>query len=122
MKKLSLFTLVLVAAGSALGESPTPDDTASHVFAQPKTRAQVQAELMQARADGSIKVWSTQYNPLQVAQSTKSRADVLAALHAARANGELGVYSGEDSGSSHLARVGQTGGAGIVFAAVQRGQ
>ena len=121
MKKLTLLALALVTAGAALAESPTPDNTASHVFAHPKTRAQVQAELMQARADGSIKVWSTQYNPLMVAKSMLSRAEVQAALEAARASGELGIYGAEDSGATHLARAGQTKPAGAVIAALPQG-
>lgn len=122
MKKLTLLALALVTAGAALAESPTPDNTASHVFAQPKSRAQVQAELMQARADGSIKVWSTQYNPLTVAKSTLSRAEVQSALAAALASGELGVYAAEDSGSSYLARAGQPRHAAAVFAALPQAQ
>jgi hypothetical protein len=122
MKKPILLALALVAAGAALAESPTPDHTASHVFAHPKTRAQVQAELKQARADGSIKVWSTQYNPLTVAKSTLSRAEVQAAVEAARASGELGVYAAEDSGSTYLARAGQPASAGAVFAALRQAQ
>jgi len=122
MKKLTLLALALVNAGAALAESPTPDNTANHVFAQPKSRAQVQAELMQARADGSIKVWSTQYNPLAVAKSAMARAEVQAALVAARASGELGIYHAEDSGSTHLARAGQPKPAGAVFAALPQAQ
>jgi hypothetical protein len=122
MKKLTLLALSLVTAGAALAESPTPDNTASHVFAHPKTRAQVQAELKQARADGSIKVWSTQYNPLTVAKSTMSRADVQAAVETARASGELSIYAAEDSGSTYLARAGQPKPADAVFASLPQAQ
>jgi hypothetical protein len=46
------------------------------------TRAQVQAELAAARADGSIKAWSISYNPLAMAKSNLSREAVKAQRHA----------------------------------------
>ena len=82
MRKLHLLTypavalLSLVATGAALADDITPDDTATQVFAETKTRAQVQAELAAARADGSIKAWSIGYNPLAMARSTATRAEV----------------------------------------------
>lgn len=109
MKKLSIITLALMAAGAAFAESPTADDTATQSWAQTKTRAQVQDELLQARADGSIKVWSTQYNPLVVAKPVKSREQVRDELMAARASGEKDAMTGEDSGSSYLARLQPSG-------------
>jgi len=54
-----------------------------------KTRAQVQAELTQARADGSIKVLSLGYLPSIPEASSKSRAEVVASVKAARRSGEL---------------------------------
>jgi hypothetical protein len=93
--------LSLLAAGAALAEDITPDNTATQVFASTKSRAQVQSELFAARADGSIKVWSTSYNPLALARSEKTRYEVRdthAADHAA-------AWYGEDSGSFALARV-----------------
>ena len=122
MKKPTVLALALVTAGVALAESPTPDNTANHLFAQPKSRAQVQAELMQARADGSIEVWSIQYDPLTVAKSTMSRTEVQVALEAARASGELGIYGAEDSGATYLARAGQPKPAGTVFAGLPQAQ
>jgi hypothetical protein len=100
-----LVTLIaLFSAGAALADSPTPDDSASQVWAQTKTRSAVQAELMQARADGSIKMTSISYNPLAVAQSVKTREAVRAEMFAARASGEAAAIVGEDSGSAYLAR------------------
>lgn len=89
-------TLSLAAAGSAFAQEATydyPQASTSTV-----TRAQVQAELAAARADGSMKVWSTQYNPLTVAQSLKTRDEVRAERSAPTL-----AYAGEDSGSFALA-------------------
>jgi hypothetical protein len=52
-----------------------------------KTHAQVQAELAQARADGSIKVLSLGYLP--TVQASRSRSEVQAEVMAARRSGEL---------------------------------
>jgi hypothetical protein len=110
MNKLNLLAYPLVtlmalfSAGAALADSPTPDNTASQVWAQTKTRAQVQAELLQARADGSIKMTSISYNPLAASQSVKTREAVRAEMLAARASGEAAANVGEDSGSAYLAR------------------
>jgi len=52
-----------------------------------KTHAQVQAELAQARADGSIKVLSLGYLPS--VKTSRSRSDVVAEVMAARRSGEL---------------------------------
>lgn len=98
-------TLSLSAAVSAHAESPTIDNTATQVWSQTKSRDQVRAELQQARADGTTKVWSMSYNPLQAAKSLKSRDDVRAELFAQRAADHgSNPAIGEDSGSFHLAR------------------
>lgn len=110
MTKLNLLSyplislIALFSAGAALAESPTPDTSAAQVWSQTKTRSQVQAELFQARADGSIKMSSTSYNPLAVAKSVKTREAVRAEMLAARASGEASAIVGEDSGSAYLAR------------------
>ena len=111
MRKLSLLTypavalLSLAAAGTAFADDITPDDTATQVFAETKTRAQVQAELAAARADGSIKAWSIGYNPLAMARSTATRAEVQSALRADRAADYAATWYGEDSGSFALGRL-----------------
>ncbi len=103
-KKLSLLAypvitaVSLLAAGAAFAEDITPDHTAQALSL--KTRAQVQAELFAARADGSVKVWSTSYNPLTVAKSLKTRDEVKAERSYAH---DLAFY-GEDSGSFALSR------------------
>lgn len=123
MSKLSLLTypaialLSLAAAGAAFADDITPDTTATQVFTTTKTRAQVQAELFAARADGSIKVWSTSYNPLALAKSEKTREQVMAELRAERDADYAATWYGEDSGSFALARTLPARVAGPVYAA-----
>lgn len=100
----AIVALSLAAAVSARAESPTADDTASQVWSQTKTSEQVRAELMQARADGTTKVWSISYNPLRQAQSVKTREQVRAEVLAQRAADNGNVMIGEDSGSFYLAQ------------------
>jgi Domain of unknown function (DUF4148) len=95
--------LSLAAAFAAHAESPMPDDSATQVWSQTKTRAQVQAELFAARADGSTKVYSISYNPLRDAKSTLTREEVKAAVKVARTENTLDVLTGEDSGSFYMA-------------------
>ena len=104
MKKLSVAvaSLMLVAAGAAFADDITPDTY--NAVPSVKTRDQVAAELAQAKADGSIKVWSTTYNPLTKFRSVKTRDEVVAELKAAQASGEYAVLNSEDSGSSVLAQ------------------
>lgn len=97
--------LSMTAAATARAESPTPDDSATTVFAPAKTRQQVQAELFQARADGSTRVWSTSYNHMAALKSTRSREEVRAEAVAANLSGEDSTWFGEDSGSFALARL-----------------
>ena len=88
----------LMAAGAALADDITPDHSAQALSL--KSRDQVRAELFQARADGTTKVWSTSYNPLTVAKSLRARDEVKA-----ERDRVLDVaFIGEDSGSFSLAR------------------
>ena len=91
----------------------TIDNSPTQVFANPKTRAQVQAELVQARADGSADAWSYTYNPLALAKSLKTRAEVRASVDAQY---DRAMY-GEDSGSFALSRVPAVRQAPAVYAA-----
>lgn len=75
-----------------------PQATTSNV-----TRAQVQAELAQARVDGSMRVWSTTYNHMAAAKSVKTRADVRAELLASD-RAAIAATNGEDSGSFAMSR------------------
>jgi hypothetical protein len=96
---------MLAVSGAALADDPTPDSYRD-MAPSAKTRAEVQAELQQARRDGSIKVWSNQYNPLTAAQSLRTREAVRAEVIAARQTGALNALHGEDSGSAYLAAQG----------------
>lgn len=123
MNKLSLIALALVAASAAsavYADDITPDPYATQVFAVTKTRAQVEAERLQAKADGSSKVWSTSYNPLALAKSTRSRDEVKGEFLAARSLGTEDVLLGEDSGSFYLATLGAPKVAGPVLAGANR--
>jgi hypothetical protein len=122
-KHFSLFAtpvitaLALGAAFSAHAESPMPEDQQAQVWTSTKTRAQVQAELFQARKDGTTRVYSISYNPLAVARSTASRDEVKAEVAVARAQGTLDVLTGEDSGSFYLAGLNKSREAGRILAA-----
>lgn len=88
----------LCALGSALADS-----------AEPRSRADVLAELNAARADGTLSAMvgedSGSFRLSQRQQpSTTTRAQVIAELHAARSSGETASLVGEDSGSFLLAR------------------
>ena len=96
--------LSLAAAVTAHAESPTRDDGGTQVWAATKTRAQVQSELVQARADGTTKVYSISYNPLTLAKSTVTREEVRAQARVERATNLAAQYYGEDSGSFYLAQ------------------
>jgi hypothetical protein len=91
----------------------TIDNTATVAFANPKTRAQVRAELMQARVDGSAGAWSYTYNAAALASSLKTRAEVRAEVDAAY---DRAMY-GEDSGSFSLTHVPAERQAPVVYAA-----
>ncbi len=107
MNKLS--QVLATAAVAAIGFAGTPSFAQEATYddpqaaASPTTRMQVQAELAQARRDGSMRVWSTTYNHMAAAKSMRTRADVSAeVLGADRA--ALAAMSGEDSGSFALSR------------------
>lgn len=112
--------LSLAAAVSAHAESPTVDDTAAQVWSQTKTRDQVRSELLQARADGTTRVWSISYNPLRQAKSLKARDQVRAELLAQRAAESGNPIVGEDSGSFYLAQQKPAREAGPVLARTGR--
>jgi len=91
IKKISAAVLMLSLAGAALAEAPYPEDSK---FVSTKTRAEVVAELAQARANGEVPINDATYPDKAIASasvSTKTRADVIEELKQARANGELPI-------------------------------
>lgn len=98
----------LTAATSAFAQEATSDDWMN--ASATKSRAQVQAELAQARQDGTIRAWSAGYmEPVKV---SKTRAEVVAATLAARQSGEVAAINGEayrfDSPAVTAVRLAQT--------------
>ena len=94
---------IAVLGTSAFAQEATPDTWRDVQLS--KSRAEVQAELAQARQDGTIKAWSAGYiEPLK--GSLKSRAEVRAEVELARHSGELQAINGEvyqfTPGGSHV--------------------
>jgi hypothetical protein len=123
MNKLSR-TLSTVAAVATLGFAGTaafaqeatyeyPQDTTS---TSGMTLAKSQADYAQARANGSLRVFSTTYSQLAASKSVKTRAEVQAEVRGTD-HADLAAVTGEDSGSFALARKGGVRNAGTVLAA-----
>jgi hypothetical protein len=85
--------VLLSVAGAAMAEQPYPDDVK---FVSTKTRAEVIAELQQARANGEIINGDAYPGNAAPFKSTLTRAQVRAELAQARARGELALnnYNG----------------------------
>jgi hypothetical protein len=93
-KKL-IVALSLLAAGSAFADDMNYPYVKFDDFQSTKTRAEVMAELQQARADGSYVVGGNEYKaPDAHFVSTKTRAQVLAELQDAQRDGTY-VVGGE---------------------------
>ncbi len=108
----------LAAAVTASAQEVTPDDSATQVWAHTKTRAEVNAELAAARADGSLgKPWAREYNPAATYQTVRNRTEVKAEALAARRTGYTDAMYGEDSGAFYLAHRPVARDAGRVLAA-----
>lgn len=108
MTKLTqvLATVAISALGfatltSAHAQEATPDYP--QAAASSVTRAQVQAELAQAKRDGAMRVWSTSYNHMTAAKSLKSRAEVQAELLGTD-RALAAAISSEDGGSFAFAQ------------------
>jgi hypothetical protein len=90
-KQLLLVISFSVAAGSAFAqqiEFITPDAN----FVSVKTRADVIAEIKQAREDGSLDIIDHSYPTLPVVRAIgKTRAEVMAEVEQARADGSLDI-------------------------------
>jgi hypothetical protein len=98
-KTLTLAAALLLSAGAAFADDPTVDSTP---FTAVKSRADVQAELVQFRTGANP--WSTRYDPFAALPAVKTRAAVQAERVAARDSGEIAAMTGEDSGSTWLAQ------------------
>ena len=85
INQLAAALVLTVLSGSVLAAPSSPAVVTS------KTRAQVVAELIQARANGELSVGDSDYPYQPKFVSTKTRAQVLAELAQARARGEMNV-------------------------------
>jgi hypothetical protein len=128
MKKLTfvaypaIVALSLMAAVSAHAQQESMNLAPTGASAAGITRAQVQADLFKARADGSIKVWSSSYNPVLVTTSERSRDDVRAEAVAANRDGYGHIFYGEDSGALNLVRQQRQPAAPIYAGSAKRAQ
>ncbi|MDB5856488.1 MAG: hypothetical protein JWQ76_177 [Ramlibacter sp.] len=96
------FALALVIATAAAGNAFADDITVEAMpFTSSMSRAQVQADLQQARASG-IDPWSQSYDQLADFRGERTRAEVSAEYTAER--DYVAALNGEDSGSVLLAR------------------
>jgi hypothetical protein len=96
---LSTLAVAILAAGYACAGDITMDPDP---FVSLTSRAQVQQELAQFQ-QGAVNPWADGYNPLAEFHSSTSRAFVTADFLASRDS--VAAFSGEDSGSSYLARM-----------------
>ncbi|MEX8496067.1 DUF4148 domain-containing protein, partial [Sphaerotilus sp.] len=100
MNKLTLSTLLIASALSfnALADDAVPTFKHESIGAS-KTRAEVLAELTQARKEGKSYIWGATNLPNPPASATpRTRAEVLAELREAKANGEYArLHSDEPS-------------------------
>ena len=95
MKRI-LFAICLAAAGSAFADDITIETTP---FVSTRTRAEVIAEMQQARNEG-MNPWADTYDQLQAFKSTLTREEVVAEYLLSR--DEVQAFNGEDSGSAYL--------------------
>jgi len=101
MKTSTLIAAIAVsfaAAGTTFAQEATyelPQPVSSSV-----THAQVQAELAQARADGSLRVTEADHQKSAPFESRLSRAEVRADTRAAMNSGATQVLNGEHNGFS----------------------
>lgn len=123
MNKLIIIAAVSMASlavTSAWAGEATPDTTASQTFKVTKTRAAVIAELAQARADGSMAEWTTEYSAPRTVVASITREEVKAAMRVNRDAGLVAAVLGEDSGSFYLSQQAQPGAATPLLARITR--
>ena len=97
-RKIALALVIAAAAGSAFADDPTPQP---EPFTSVKTRAEVLAELRDARQSG-IDPWADAYDPLLHMRCERTREEVTLEYLATR--DRVSALNGEDSGSVYLAR------------------
>jgi hypothetical protein len=78
----------VLAAGSTFAQEFVAPDAG---FVSTKTRAEVIAELQQARADGSLEISEYGYPVIPQTGTPKTRAEVVAEVEQARADGTLNI-------------------------------
>ena len=103
--------IAAAAAGNAFAEGPIGDSTP---FQSTASRAQVQSELAAFRASG-INPWAQHYDQLSGFTSGKTRTQVTGEFMANRQ--EVAARTGEDSGSSAMARKSDMGSGATRIAA-----
>ncbi|MDB5859856.1 MAG: hypothetical protein JWQ76_3545 [Ramlibacter sp.] len=111
MKRI-IIAICLAAAGSAFADDITIESTP---FVSTRTRAEVVAEMQQARHEG-MNPWADTYDQLQAFRSTLTRDEVIAEFLLSR--DESQAFNGEDSGSSYLMAARNRGVAAPVLASL----
>lgn len=93
--KTVVATAIALAAAFGAGIASAQEATSDAWMnaASTKTRAEVMAELQQARRDGTIRAWSAGY--IEPVKTARLRAEVVAATLAARDSGELAAINAE---------------------------
>ena len=126
MNKLIIIAAVTVASvASFTATSAWADDITidNQTFVSTKTRAEVRAEMLQARADGSMAAWVAEAGPapLNTAASRLTRQEVVAEMRVSRAaDFASAAMTGEDSGSFYLSQTVQPGAASSWLAKLTR--
>jgi hypothetical protein len=93
--RLALIIAMFLTTNYAIAQQTEWADPAAS-FVPTKTRAEVQAELEQAKADGSYKTLHQEWvEPPTNFVSTKTRAEVRAELERAKADGSLAAKAKE---------------------------
>ena len=127
MNKLNTIAVIAIAiaatgsAGSAFADDISID---TQTFVSTRTRADVKADMLQARADGSMASWVAEAGsvPATLAMSRQvTRQEVMADMRVNReASLARAAMVGEDSGSFYLSQIAQPGAASGWLAKVTR--
>lgn len=120
MNSKTLLAVAAFAAVAATGAHADEADASQYVvnFQGSRTRAEVQAELLQYQRAG-VNPWSIRYNPLAQFKSAKSRDQVQAEYRAERE--AVAAMTAEDSGSAYLTRLAATRSVGTTLAGTPAG-